>query len=156
MSFLPEFLCRLRLAPLASATASGQILFPVEFKTLRNIRIYFTAALGRGEQQALGTRETGRRSKEQGRMEAWQRVERWRPGNRSLVFHYCYTGRLRQTTADRCKLLKRTAYRGSYSEKRSENGERPFIFVDIFRARVCFAMNRRCLGEYIFRRNCCT
>ena len=87
---------------------------------------------------------------------AWQRVERWRPGNRSLVFHYCYTGRLRQTTADRCKLLKRTAYRGSYSEKRSENGERPFIFVDIFRARVCFAMNRRCLGEYIFRRNCCT
>ena len=77
-------------------------------------------------------------------------------GNRSLVLHYCYTGRLRQTTADRCKLLKRTAYRGSYSEKRSENGERPFIFVDIFRARVCFAMNRRCLGEYIFRRNCCT
>lgn len=33
------------LASLGSATASGQILFPVEFKTLRNIRIYFTAAL---------------------------------------------------------------------------------------------------------------
>lgn len=73
----------------------------------------------------------------------------------SLVLRYCYTERLRQTTADRCKLLKRTAYRGSYSEKRAENGERPFIFVGVFRARVCFATNRRCFGEYIFRQNCC-
>lgn len=58
-SVLLGFLCSLHsplLAPLASVTASGQILFPLEFKTLRNIRIYFTAP--------LAPDETGERERE--------------------------------------------------------------------------------------------
>lgn len=55
------------------------------------------------------------------------------PLSSGTVLRYCCTGRLRQTTADRCKLLKRNAYRRIYSEKCSGNGERPFIFVGVFR-----------------------
>lgn len=49
---------------MASVTASGQILFPVEFKTLRNIRIYFTAALGSDEQNEKGRREEIQRERD--------------------------------------------------------------------------------------------
>jgi len=48
------------LAPTVGApvTAPGQILFPVEFKTLRNTRIYFTDVLRTG---GLGGKERTRR-----------------------------------------------------------------------------------------------
>lgn len=59
------------LAPLpAPVTAPGQILFPVEFKTPRNIRIYFTGvprAAGRDARAARfysGSDEARKRNKE--------------------------------------------------------------------------------------------